>query len=171
MRLRRGEIGEDVAYESYLSETESCIGQGLYAAQLQRYFDLFPREQVLVLCYEDIARAPGAFMQQIYQFLGVVDDFVPSMLHERINVARTPKRVFVDRCMHRIAETMRKIGLDALVHRIRKSGVPDLVRRVNTKDESDAVPYDRKMMRQHFAEDVAQLSKVTGRDFAAEWNI
>ena len=36
------------------------VAVGLYARQLRRYFDLFPRERILVLLYDDLVRDPSA---------------------------------------------------------------------------------------------------------------
>ncbi|WP_334142923.1 sulfotransferase [Rhabdothermincola sp.] len=44
---------------------------GRYAEQLARLFEVFPREQVLVLLYEEFARQPQAVLERTYRFLGV----------------------------------------------------------------------------------------------------
>ncbi len=165
--IKAGEITTDTSYQAYLDAVPSCIAQGQYAKQLEHYYKYFTEEQILVLIYEDIAKDPQTFMSKIYTHLGVASDFSPPSLHSQINVARAPKQVWIDRLMHRTAETLRQIGLDRLVHRIKRSGVTDTIRAVNTKETkltSPAVDTSR-----YFSEDMAKLSNLLGRDFAKEW--
>lgn len=172
--IKAGEIPESMTYETFSEQEPSVRDQGLYAAQLERYYTLFPKEQVLVLIYEDIKKDPIAFMKRIYAFLGIDDAFVSSMVHDEINVARTPKLVPIDRAMHHISEFLRHHGFDKFVHLIRKTGLPDLVRSFNTKEgkKRDEKPaYDRAALAAFFEDDVQRLSIMLGRDMRAEWGI
>jgi Sulfotransferase domain len=47
------------------------IARSLYSPQLEAVFDLFPREQVLVLKYEEIRRDPAPVVDRLFDFLGV----------------------------------------------------------------------------------------------------
>ena len=53
--------------------------RGLYASQLQRYYDRFPREQIRVYLYDDFTADPGALFRDLFGFLGVEPGFVPDM--------------------------------------------------------------------------------------------
>jgi hypothetical protein len=168
--IKSGEITEATSFEDFAKDEKSVLEQGLYSVQLERYFELFLREQILVLVYEDIKKDPKAFMKRIYQFLGVDDTFESSMLNSEINVARTPKAVFVDRFMHHVSEFLRSVGFDKLVHVIRKTGLPDLVRSGNTKEAKEIV-VDTTALKAYFKDDVQKLSNRIGRDLLSEWNI
>jgi hypothetical protein len=167
--IKSGEITETTSFEDFAKDEKSVLEQGLYSVQLERYFKLFPKEQILVLVYEDIKKDPKAFMKRIYQFLDVDDIFESSMLTSEINVARTPKTLFVERSMHHMSEFLRKIGLDMFVHRIRMSGLPDLVRKGNTK-ASKEITIDTIALKTYFREDVQTLSALLGRDLVSEWH-
>ncbi len=170
--IKAGEIGEEVSFDSYIQKEKSALEQGLYAAQIVRYIELFPRPQILILIQDDIEKDPKQFMAAIYAFLGIDSSFVSSMLYKEINTARTPRAIGVDRTMHKAAEALRGIGFDHLVHMFRKSGIPDMVRRLNTKKtKHTAVEFDRSKYTPFFSEDVQKLSEITGRDLAEEWKI
>lgn len=172
--IKAGEIHESVTFDTYRKDEESVLAQGLYRAQLDRYLQYFKREQILILIQEDIAHDPVLFMKRIYEFLGVDASFVGSMVHDEINVARTPKRIWIERVMHHVAEFLRRQGLHAVVHAIRKWGFPDMVRSVNTKEGKERTardPYDREELVSYFREDVTELSKLLERDLGKEWNI
>lgn len=168
--IKSGEIPETVSFERFKADEKSVLEQGFYAEQLKRYFDLFPKEQLLVLIYEDIRKDPEAFMRGIYQFLGVNDSFKASMLQSEINIARTPRLVLIDRLMHHSSELLRKAGLDRFVHVVRKAGLPELVRSFNTKKVPEA-HFDRENLRRLFSKDTTVLSAMLERDLNKEWNI
>jgi len=49
----------------------SYVSRGLYADLLRPYLDRFPREQLLILKFEDIVSAPGGLVARLHGFLGV----------------------------------------------------------------------------------------------------
>ncbi len=63
---------------------------GFYAEQLEPYLRAFPREQLLVLLYDDLREDPVACMQRIYAFLGVDAAFRPDT-SLRYNVSGMPR--------------------------------------------------------------------------------
>lgn len=48
--------------------------QGLYAEQIVRYFDLFPREQFLFLIFEECSRRPETLTSALAEFLDISPD-------------------------------------------------------------------------------------------------
>lgn len=52
-------------------ENESFMAQGRYHYQLQRYLERFPREQILVLSFEEFSRNTADSVADIYRFIGV----------------------------------------------------------------------------------------------------
>lgn len=170
--VKGGEVPESMSFLEYARSEKSVLEQGKYAEQLERYFTHFPREQVLVLIHEDAKKDSWAFIQSIYRFLGVDDSFIPSMLHETVNNTRVPKNIALEKNMHIFSEFLRKQGLDKFVHLIRRTGIPDVVRSLNTKPKKEEKPqYDKAEMVAYFKDDVAKLSSMLGRDMATEWDI
>ena len=49
------------------------FSRGLYAQHLTRFFDCFPREQILVLRYEDILARPEQIAGAFQRFVGVTE--------------------------------------------------------------------------------------------------
>jgi sulfotransferase family protein len=58
-------------------KAESAIRRGLYATQLARYLEFFPRERLLVLQYERCLREQEAELARTFEFLGVDPGFRP----------------------------------------------------------------------------------------------
>ena len=49
------------------------FSRGLYADLLQPYLDRFPREQCLILKFEDLVAAPERLAARLHRFLGVAE--------------------------------------------------------------------------------------------------
>jgi hypothetical protein len=49
----------------------SYFSRGLYADHLTRFYNLFPRERILVLQTEDVVGAPRAIADRFQRFIGV----------------------------------------------------------------------------------------------------
>ncbi len=172
--VRSGEIPKTMTFEEYSLEDDSLWKQGLYAEQLDEYFKYFKREQVLVLIYEDIRKDPILFMRRIHEFLGVNPDFVSSMVHTEVNVGRTPAVVGVDRVIHHISEFLRRNGFDRFVHAVRKTGITEKLRHINTVEKAEQKKektFDATTYKQRFVDDVSKLSKILNRDMRKEWDI
>jgi len=58
-----------------------------YAEQLRRYHDVFPREQVLVLVFEEYKRDNDGTLAQVLRFLDVDEDYRPEAAIETPSVA------------------------------------------------------------------------------------
>src|SRR6185295_14483558 len=60
--LMAGAVRPGTSFERALAAHPEYVEQGRYGEQLARYLRLFPRDQLLVLVYEDSLAAPLAFI-------------------------------------------------------------------------------------------------------------
>ncbi|KXB08192.1 hypothetical protein AKJ56_01690 [candidate division MSBL1 archaeon SCGC-AAA382N08] len=67
---------------------EAYVKPSKYYTCLKEYLDRFPREDIFIMIYDDIEEDPIGFIQQIYEFLEVDDDFEPEAATERMNVVK-----------------------------------------------------------------------------------
>jgi hypothetical protein len=65
-RLANGEIERSAAHQYF-----SYLARGRYAEQLQRWLCVYPREQLLVLRFEDLASDPLPVLNRTLEFLGL----------------------------------------------------------------------------------------------------
>lgn len=80
--LRRG-----VAHPARNALRFSYLARGCYAEQLSRWFDVFPREQFLIIAAEEFYADPAAIMAKMCHFMGV-DEWRPA---EFRNYSRSPR--------------------------------------------------------------------------------
>lgn len=72
-------------FEEIIKTDKDFVEQSCYHKHLSRYLSFFPKENILILIYEDIKKDPLAFIQKIYKFLEVDDSFVPPSLHKKVS--------------------------------------------------------------------------------------
>ena len=80
-RLARGEIERSEAHQYF-----SYLARGRYAEQLGRWLQFYPREQLLVLRFEDLAKEPLPVLNRSLEWLGL-----PAMASARLEPRNTRK--------------------------------------------------------------------------------
>jgi hypothetical protein len=79
--LERKRIGSFPLYDDWLVS-------GFYLHWLQGFLNLFPREQIKVMIYEDLETDAQGFLQEVFEFLQVNKTFVPSITNTKVNVGK-----------------------------------------------------------------------------------
>ncbi len=79
MLFRRGEVSGRI--EDYLDPARAAdqrfIADGRYAHHLMRFYDLFPKDRILLLAYEDIRSNPTGNLDKVRAHLGVATKLEP----------------------------------------------------------------------------------------------
>jgi Sulfotransferase family len=138
---------------------------GLYGAQVEHLYSVFPREQVFLLRYHTMVEDPPGTLDKICAFLGVETGLLSDMPRE--NVTAHPDRTLRHRSMSRILRVgtllPRSAGAavtDRLERRLQQGGAP---RRPLTWEQRRAlIPY--------FEADIKLLEMLTGEDFS-NWQL
>ena len=142
----------------------------MYSAQVARYLDVFPRDQVHVVFHGDLKRDPEGTYQAVLRFLGVAEDFTPEV--RQVNASRDIKNVKLHRLMNdhgslpALRRTMRALvprGLRKTLFRFLRD------RNVETKAQEPMQPATRQRLLDHFRADVERLSDLLGEDVVARW--
>jgi hypothetical protein len=145
-----------------------------YTEQVERYFELFGRDQVRVLIYDDFAADPAAAYRETLDFLGVDPHSGPASFEVINGYKSTPMPL------------LRRLARDPLVFPLALAIRPWLSRRVfvalqraearlgETKAKAKAkthperrpslAPELRARLKQDFAPEVERLSQLLGRD-------
>jgi hypothetical protein len=68
--MRLAAAGDDEArFDSPAYRSHAYVARGRYAEQLERWLELFPRSQLLVLSSEELFRDPHAVYRRVLDFL------------------------------------------------------------------------------------------------------
>lgn len=129
---------------------------GLYAEQLRRYFDHFPREQIGIWLYED-TKKPG-FLSEVFDFLGVQTSFRPDTRKHYLQqeVTSVPRLRSVLRALpiwKRLKPFIPDPLLSTLHHAAYRPGTSE-----------NTLPADRKRLEEYYAASVAELEVLMARN-------
>ena len=99
--IRQGFVfGDDLSFEKSLAENPTYIEHGYYGKHLEKWLKYFPKEQILIIYFEDIVANPEGVAAGVYRFLGISEDFVTANFRKKSNesvaVANVRLALFVD---------------------------------------------------------------------------
>jgi hypothetical protein len=109
------------SFAAALSELPFIVDEGRYCTKLRCILSLFDRESVLILDFDELETNPGLFARRIFSFLGVDEEFVPDVLHKKVNPARQARSVAVTRIAKRAALLIRHWGFPNFLGRMKHS--------------------------------------------------
>lgn len=159
--------------DRYDLENFTYLEHGLYAQQLRRWYDHFPKEQILVSLFEEIMPQKEDFVRSVFEFIGVDAHFVPHFEHAN----ETGKARF--RAVNKwvttenpIKQALRKLLLiDRLPHPI-KYRIRQLILRANTHaaPTKDRIPDDvQPYLIQYYAASVDELETLLQKPLKRLW--
>jgi sulfotransferase family protein len=128
------------------------VEYGRYIHHIERLMRFYPREQLLVLLFEDLEARPAEVFAETCRFLGVDDGFLPSIVGERTNTYRVVRA-------KRLWDAARRRQMWWLVRLLK----PILVRGAAYEPMS---PATRAKLAEAFAEDNDRLAAWFGRDLS-----
>ncbi|WP_206915967.1 sulfotransferase family protein [Alicyclobacillus suci] len=137
--------------------------RGFYFKQLQPYLDVFPREQMLFLRYEDLNRHTVAVCRRVFDFLGIDTTFEPDT-SIRPNASGIPK----SRRLHTFLTKNNpvKAAIKPLLPMALRQRMAQAVRQKNlSKIAVDASL--RHELQNYFKRDIVQLERLTHWDLSA----
>jgi len=134
-------------------------------SQVQRYLDLFEREKVHAIIYDDLKGDPAAVYRNTLRFLGVCFDFKPEFVvtgsNERV------RNIRLQRTLVHPPRALRRIGA-ALVPSWLRSRIRYVLSSCNL-EVSPRPPMDlelRRRLQRDFEPKIEQLSRLLARDLS-----
>jgi hypothetical protein len=73
--------------------TNSYVVNGEYSRSLNGFLRVFGRKRILPLFSDELANRPSDVLKQVFNFIGVDDDFEPDNLHARYREAAVKRRI------------------------------------------------------------------------------
>lgn len=153
------------------------VAPGFYARHLRRWDRYFSPEQLYLGFFDDFVEDNEAFIRDIYEFIGVDPDFRPSVIGEKLNVARTNVPDGVQRVTGTVTRWVGSVAPRALKDRVLRPlyrmvarasywtwSMAGSRREYRVGMEEDV----RRALEAMYAEDVRSLQRRTGRDLS-DW--
>jgi hypothetical protein len=158
-------------FEEYASlpETEN---RSDYYNNMKPFFNLFPREDILVLFMDALRKEPKKFAEQIFKFLEVDTDFLPPSLHRHFNVARHARITIFANLAYSIGGLLRRSGTPSIVGAVkRQTWFERLLYRSydNEKRKPEVSQEVIQRLRIRYHKDYDKLSHLIGKPLPDEW--
>jgi Sulfotransferase family len=134
---------------------------GFYSQQVKRYLDLFPRDNIRILWYEEAWREPSRLLADLFQFLNVDATFSPDT--SRRELARRAPRLVTAHYLLMKSGVWRP--LQALVPASLRPGIRNLAFRRGSSLPLD--PKDRQYLVDYYREDIEKLAALLDTDLSA----
>jgi len=144
-----------------------------YAMQVQRYLDLFSRENIHIFLYDDLRRNAKAFLRQLEQTLDI-DEFYPANIEESTYVTGEVRYRSLNRILSKTRYLVHKYKLTYLLDMGGKIGLTnklELLRQQNKIEPQQTYTQKmdevtRKFLQEYFLPDVIRLEQILGRDLS-----
>jgi len=154
--------GAPATFEEAIAPGQPCLEWGFYYPRLKRFLDLFPREQLHVMLYEDFAADPRRTLRELFTFLDVDPD-VAIDVSTKYNPGGVPRSM----ALHRVLLPSIIAAQKLIPRRWRGTGVLGKLL-AKTYRAAPKLPDElRAQLRERYREDILKTAELIGRDLSA----
>jgi len=162
-------FGDD--FDDHVRKHPEFLENALFGLQLEPYFKLFPRDQMLIQLFEDIIAHPEDVLARTYRFLGVRDDFRPADYLERKNTSVAARSRILYLALRPGRWLLKKSGWHHKTRHIAfdKMGLKKTYFRMIFKKTKypKMSPETRSVLRDYYRDDIARLGRLLGKDLSS----
>ena len=173
LHAKRADQEKDTDFEKAFNEenkilkkgikTHYYLEKGFYYKQLKKYYDVFPKEQIKIILFEDMIKNPGKITQEVFKFLNVDLSFTPNT-SKKSNVSGVPKGT--------LGWIVMKLRKNHLMPNIEFSKIfPKFIvnlmlNTIYSKPKKISNKLIKKLTKQYYIEDIRKLEKLINRDLS-----
>jgi len=145
---------------------QNWVVPGFYHQHLTRFSQYFSEEQIKICFFDDLVKNDLAYIQDVYSFLDVDNEYVPSLVDEKVNQGRFRG---IDRMSiySSAASVYKKMAPRAAIDAVRPlhRGLREILAS-QTEYEEGMDEDTRKRLEEHYIEDTRNLADDVGRDLS-----
>lgn len=146
-KIKKGKIKQNMIYS------------GLYSEKVQRYFNLFGKENVKIVIFENFVKNVSETVKEILKFLGAEhENFIFD--DKAYNVHRLPRNKYVYSLI--MSEPVRKVASHLVPISFRKKVYENIL--VKQEEKPDIPSKDKKFLENYYLEDVLELQKILNKN-------
>lgn len=149
--------------------TDLCLDRGLYYKQISRYYNYFNKDSIIIKVYEDISKNPLQFIQDIYQFLGVDSNFIPTQVNNQFNKSISNREGIINTIVNARNLFYNVDYFRKLIKYIERQPIVNrrLSKLITSEKKIDADIY--KYLIKYYSDDCKKLSDLINRNLLFEW--
>ena len=155
---------ERLSFSDFIRTDERVLRIGRYAEQLKCYYEIYPKDRIHVLLYEDLVAAPERALGEVAHFLGLSRSWEDpkALMAKRINpgvVPRFPRAFYAAR---QIGVFLTRHDLDGVVNAVKRVGGVQMFGKSQEQETMSEV--DRAFLADYYASEIDELSALLDRD-------
>jgi len=140
-----------------------------YYKYVNPYFDLFPRNNILIMFFEDLRNDPTKFAQTMYKFLEVDPDFVPAAVGRKVLEAGFVRSKALSKAIFYTAKILRKCGMEDVIGRVKTSKIWYTGLRKKMDDNVEISSEIKQRIRDDRLKSIEDLQKLIGKNVPDDW--
>lgn len=145
---------------------QNWIIPGFYHRHLIRYKRHFPEEQIKVCLFDDLVDDDLAYAQDIYSFLDIDDNYVPSVIDSRVNQGRF-RSINRQSIYSSVASAYKKLAPQTAIDIVRPLHQKFRKRLASQTEYEKGMNKDvRKQLEEHFVDEISDLADYVERDLS-----
>lgn len=161
---------EDLKFYDALMAEEKRIKEGravmwryaessLYSEKTKKYIDVFGKDHVKVILFDDLLRSTHIVIRDIFQFLGVDANFQPdtAKIYNRSGMPRS--KAIANLLTNSV---INRVGMRIIPEKIRTT-IRSILLELNTGKKDKIDGKSEAYLREYFYQDVKELEKIIGR--------
>ena len=137
-----------------------------YGSQIARYYDVFPREQILITTTAQISQYPLATMEKISAFLGISTDFWSSYSFPRKNPGSEPRNALTKKLLN--SSIARRVGRVLVNEKFRPLVAQNILGRPSSS-KKDITTKDREIIWSICESEIRLVESIIGRHLPELW--
>jgi len=139
-------------------QSELFIELSLYYEQLKRYFNIFPKNQIKIILFEELITHQEKTIKDVYSFLAINPQYYTIL--DKKNAAETPKFPITNKLLTDIG--IKKVILDAINNKTKEK----LKSYLFSKKKNQLSQTDKTFLLSFFKEDIQKTSKLIDIDLS-----
>lgn len=145
------------SFEENLFSSASLLREGFYTEKIERYRQLFPRENIKTIVYDDLVRDPDGLLREIYRFLAIDLEFQSNLSTYRLNAAESKlgRSIMLFR-LYRGLLRLRLAEPAKWIDDLNKRAPPPMKMKTRTM-----------LLRRYYLREIERLEEILARDLSA----
>ncbi len=156
--IASGALDESMTFEEALQEKELILSNGENQRHLQRYYELFDAEDLLVLFFDDIKRRPESVLTDLFGFLGVDSNLDGNFTSQPVNSSSGYVRLGQTKTMRKFQRALNSVRFSALRNKMTRGSKKSL------PPMSEEI---RLFLADYYRDGILKTQELTGRDLSS----
>lgn len=137
-----------------------------YYEQVKVFFDIFPKEQIKIIVYEDWTKDINNCLEELFGFLDLRLDYMSTVNTFKHNKTKSIRNIY-------FLNLLRKNGIKRLIKKLLNQELVDKLKSFFFENNNEIEKLDietRNFLSLQFKRDIEKLSQLTNIDFINKWN-